>query len=51
MIGDYKTDGFVKHSSPALCYLLFIITVIISQITYLNMLVAIMADTFEKVIE
>ena len=51
MIGDYNTDGFEKHVSPALCYALFIITVIISQITFLNMLIAIMADTFEKVIE
>ena len=51
MIGDYNTDGFTKHVNPALCYALFIITVIISQITFLNMLIAIMADTFEKVIE
>ena len=51
MIGDYNTDGFTKHVSPALCYAIFIITVIISQITFLNMLIAIMADTFEKVID
>ena len=51
MIGDYYTEGFTKHVSPALCYALFIITVIISQITFLNMLIAIMADTFEKVID
>lgn len=51
MIGEYNTEGFDKHASPALCYALFIITVIISQITFLNMLIAIMADTFEKVIE
>ena len=30
MIGEYNTDGFEKHSSPALCYALFVITVIIS---------------------
>ena len=51
MIGEYNTEGYVKHSSPALCYALFVITIIISQITFLNMLIAIMADTFEKVIE
>merc|ERR1719350_2470808 len=51
MIGEYNTTGFEKHSSPALCYALFVITVIISQITFLNMLIAIMSDTFEKVIE
>ena len=51
MIGDYNADGFTLHPNPALCYALFIITVIISQITFLNMLIAIMSDTFEKVIE
>ena len=51
MIGDYNTDGFTLHGTPILCYALFIITVVISQITFLNMLIAIMADTFEKVIE
>lgn len=51
MIGEYNTDGFTKHVSPELCYALFIITVVISQITFLNMLIAIMSDTFEKVIE
>lgn len=51
MIGEYSTGGYVKHNSPALCYALSLITVIISQITFLNMLIAIMAETFEKVIE
>ena len=51
MIGEYHTAGFTSHTSPALCYILFILTVIISQITFLNMLIAIMGDTFEKVIE
>ena len=30
IIGEYKTDGFTKHPNPALCYALFIITVVIS---------------------
>ena len=51
MIGEYNIDGYEKHVSPMLCYALFIITVLISQITFLNMLIAIMSDTFEKVIE
>ena len=51
MIGEYKTDSFTKHPNPALCYALFIITVVISQITYLNMLIAIISGTFERVIE
>lgn len=51
MIGQSDISGFDKHDNKALCYVLFVFTVIISQITFLNMLIAIMADTFEKVIE
>ena len=51
MIGEYNTDGYEDHVTRALCYALFLITVVISQITFLNMLIAIMSDTFEKVIE
>ena len=51
MIGEYNMEGFGDHDNKVLCYILFIITVLISQITFLNMLVAIMGDTFETVIE
>ena len=51
MIGEYDIEGFVGHANPFFCYGLFVLTVLISQITFLNMLIAIMADTFEKVIE
>ena len=51
MIGEYNTEGYEQHVNPMLCYFLFILTVMISQITFLNMLIAIMSDTFEKVIE
>ena len=51
MIGEYNFEGFEDHINTGLCYFLFFGTVLISQITFLNMLLAIMADTFEKVIE
>ena len=51
MIGDFDIGGFLGHANPFLCYGLFILTVLISQLTFLNMLIAIMADTFDKVIE
>ena len=44
-------EGFIYHQSPTLCYVTFILTAFISQITILNMLIAIMADTFERVID
>ena len=30
MIGEYNTDGYEEHVSRALCYAVFIITVVIS---------------------
>ena len=34
----------------AFCYLIFLCSTIITQITFLNMLIAIMGDTFDRVI-
>ena len=50
MLGDYSTDGFEDHSNLILCYFIFIVSTFITQITFLNMLVAIMGDTFDRVI-
>ena len=44
-------DGFKHHANAALCYIFFISTTFISQITFLNMLIAIMGDTFDRVID
>ena len=44
-------DGFKDHVNSSLCYVFFISTTIISQITFLNMLIAIMGDTFDRVID
>ena len=51
MLGEFHMDGFGGHVNTALCYLLFILTTFIMQITFLNMLIAIMGDTFDKVID
>ena len=51
MLGEFHMDGFKFHANAALLYIFFISTTFISQITFLNMLIAIMSDTFEKVIE
>ena len=50
MLGEFHMDGFQDHSNLILCYLIFLASTFITQITFLNMLVAIMGDTFERVI-
>ena len=51
MLGEFNLDGFLSHVNPGLCYGLFFFSTIMLQITFLNMLIAIMGDTFDKVIE
>ena len=51
MLGEFHMDGFKNHVNATLCYVFFISTTIISQITFLNMLIAIMGDTFDRVID
>ena len=51
MLGEFNMDGFEMHPNTAECYILFAFTTFITQITFLNMLIAIMGDTFDKVID
>lgn len=51
MLGEFQMDGFEKNINLFLCYMIFIISTIFSQITLLNMLIAIMGDTFDRVQE
>ena len=50
MLGEFVLDGFANHGFLAICYLIFILSTFITQITFLNMLIAIMGDTFDRVI-
>ena len=51
MLGEFNTDGFSMHPDTAELYILFVFTTFITQVTFLNMLIAIMGDTFDKVID
>lgn len=51
MLGDFNMDGFRYHANLAICYLIFLFSTFITQITFLNMLIAIMGDTFGRVME
>ena len=48
-LGEFTMDGFDEHPWKASCYFFFILSTIITQITFFNMLVAIMGETFNKV--
>ena len=50
-LGDFNLDNFDSHPQAALCYTCFIMATFISSVTMLNMIIAIMGDTFERVIE
>ena len=50
-LGEFEFDGFEEGSQATFCYVLFILATFFSQITQLNMLIAIMSNTFEKVME
>ena len=49
-IGEYQIDGF-DGPQEILCYMLFFLATFFSQITALNLLIAIMTDTYAKVSE
>ena len=51
LLGEFNLDNFADQPQSRLCYIFFIFATLITQITMLNMLIAIMGDTFERVIE
>ena len=50
-LGEFGTDNFSAGSNSWIIWLLFIGATFLSQITILNMLIAIMGDTFDSVSE
>ena len=50
-LGEYNMDNFESGSQMGLCYSFFLFATFSSQIVMLNMLIAIMGDTFERTIE
>ena len=51
LLGEFNLDNFADEPQSRLCYIFFIFATLITQITMLNMMIAIMGDTFERVIE
>ena len=50
-LGEFSTDSFENHTNKILIWIIFISATFFTQITMLNMLIAIMGDTFAKVSE
>ena len=52
-LGDYSTDDYGNRGevSKQLIWLVFIAATFFIQITFMNMLIAIMSNTFDKVME
>ena len=48
-LGEFDLDNFRLRSDDIMVWILFIISTFITQITFLNMLIAVMSDTFSKV--
>ena len=50
-LGEFDTENYEPEGKDVIVYVIFIATTFITQITFLNMLIAIMGDTFDRVSE
>ena len=50
-LNGYETESFTGGPQTAICVIFFILATLFTQITMLNMLIAIMGDTFERIVE
>ena len=50
-LGEFNTENFSNEGGDYIVWLVFIASTFVTQITFLNMLIAIMGDTFDKATE
>ena len=50
-LGEFSIDFYDDEPQVYLCYMLFLSATFFTQITFLNMLIALMGDTYGKVME
>ncbi len=50
-LGEFDLDNYNYEGNDVIVWIVFIATTFITQITFLNMLIAIMGDTFARVSE
>ena len=51
LFGHFNTDDLEEGTQTAMCYALFIGQTFLAQIMMLNIIIAIMGDTYDKMIE
>ena len=49
-MGEYDTEGFDGENAPFL-WIIFLVSTFLLQIAFLNMLIAIISNTFQQVLE
>lgn len=50
-LGDFNMDGWSDHPAQGFIYFYFILATLFTQMMFLNMLIAIMGSTYERVTE
>lgn len=50
-LGEFTIDAFDDNPQTYLCYIFFLVATFLTQITFLNMLITLMGDTFGRVYE
>ena len=51
LLGNWEVEAYADNPNTALCYIFFFLATLSLQIMLMNMLIAIMTDSYEKVIE
>lgn len=50
-LGEFNIDSFEMGTQASMCFIFFVLATFFSSVTMLNMLIAIMGDTFERITE
>ena len=50
-LGEFEVDAYGDSGKEYIIWIVFIMSTFIIQVTFLNMLIAIMGDTFDRVTE
>ena len=48
-LGDFDTDAYTAHPAAKFIWIYFFIATLLTQVMFLNMLIAVMSDTFNRV--
>jgi len=50
-LGNFITDGYTTNPSNVLLWIYFVLATFFTNVMFLNMLIAIMSDTFARITE